>query len=58
MTEAGTDQTIWLTQDAYDKLRGELDHLKGPVRSEIVARRMRCIRGHWGFCRSGGLQLE
>ena len=34
-----TDQsTIWLTQDAFDKLQAELDNLRGPVRSEIVAR--------------------
>lgn len=37
-----TDQTsgsntIWLTQDAYDKLQAELEHLKGPRRAEIVA---------------------
>jgi len=28
-------QAIWLTQDAYDKLKGELDHLTGPGRAEI-----------------------
>ena len=28
---------VWLTQDAYDKLKSELDHLKGPRRAEIVA---------------------
>ncbi len=33
-----TDQTIWLTQDAYDKLHAELEDLKGPQRAEIVAR--------------------
>jgi len=33
-----TDQTIWLTQDAYDKLQAELEDLKGPQRAEIVAR--------------------
>jgi len=33
-----TDQTIWLTQDAYDKLHAELEDLKGPQRQEIVAR--------------------
>jgi transcription elongation factor GreA len=39
VTQASPDQTtIWLTQDAFDKLQGELDHLRGPVRSEIVAR--------------------
>jgi len=33
-----TDQTIWLTQEAYDKLQAELEDLKGPQRAEIVAR--------------------
>lgn len=32
------EQTIWLTQDAFDKLQAELEDLKGPVRQEIVAR--------------------
>jgi transcription elongation factor GreA len=30
--------TIWLTQDAYDKLQAELDDLEGPRRQEIVDR--------------------
>jgi transcription elongation factor GreA len=39
VTQASSDQTtIWLTQDAFDRLQGELDNLRGPVRSEIVAR--------------------
>ena len=29
---------IWLTQEAYDKLQGELENLRGPERDEIVAR--------------------
>ena len=34
-----TDQgTIWLTQEAYDKLQAELDDLKGPRRQEIIER--------------------
>ena len=34
-----TDQgTIWLTQEAYDKLQAELENLKGPVRQEIIDR--------------------
>jgi len=33
-----TSETIWLTQDAYDKLVAELADLKGPKRSEIVER--------------------
>ena len=28
-------QAIWLTQDAYDKLKSELDYLSGPGRAEI-----------------------
>jgi transcription elongation factor GreA len=39
VTQTGSDATtIWLTQDAYDKLQAELANLRGPVRSEIVAR--------------------
>ena len=28
----------WLTQEAYDRLKEELDHLSGPYRQEIVER--------------------
>jgi transcription elongation factor GreA len=28
-------QAVWLTQEAYDKLKSELDHLSGPGRLEI-----------------------
>ena len=28
----------WLTQDAYDRLKKELDHISGPYRHEIVER--------------------
>ena len=39
MTQASSEQTtIWLTQDAFEKPQAELDHLRGPVRSEVVAR--------------------
>jgi transcription elongation factor GreA len=39
VTQASSDQnTIWLTQDAFDKLQAELENLRGPVRSEIVSR--------------------
>jgi transcription elongation factor GreA len=30
--------TIWLTQEAHDKLQAELENLRGPVREEIVMR--------------------
>ncbi|WP_141014269.1 transcription elongation factor GreA [Nocardioides sambongensis] len=35
--QAGGQNTVWLTQDAFDKLQSELDHLKGTRRQEIVA---------------------
>ncbi|HEU5043315.1 MAG TPA: transcription elongation factor GreA [Nocardioidaceae bacterium] len=38
MTQSTEQDVIWLTQDAYDKLQGELEQLRGPVRTEIVAR--------------------
>ena len=39
MTTQATDQgKIWLTQDGYDKLKSELEHLQGPVRQEIIDR--------------------
>ena len=36
-TETG-QQTTWLTQEAYDRLKGELDHLSGPGRADITAK--------------------
>ena len=38
MTQSSEQNVIWLTQEAFDKLQEELEHLRGPVRSEIVAR--------------------
>jgi transcription elongation factor GreA len=38
MTQAGEQNTVWLTQEAYDKLNAELEELKGPIRQEIVDR--------------------
>jgi transcription elongation factor GreA len=29
-------QAVWLTQEAYDKLKSELDHLQGPGRAEFA----------------------
>jgi transcription elongation factor GreA len=37
MSENAT-QTVWLTQEAYDKLQGELDQLSGPGRAQITAK--------------------
>jgi transcription elongation factor GreA len=33
-----SQQQVWLTQDAYDRLRQEYDYLSGPGRAEITAR--------------------
>jgi transcription elongation factor GreA len=38
VTQSPEHDVIWLTQEAFDKLQGELDHLRGPMREEIVAR--------------------
>src|SRR5689334_24693105 len=38
MTQQTEQGTVWLTQEAYDKLTAELENLKGPVRQEIVGR--------------------
>jgi transcription elongation factor GreA len=38
VTQSPEKNVVWLTPDAYDKLKSELDHLRGPVRDEIVAR--------------------
>ncbi|MXG91495.1 transcription elongation factor GreA [Nocardioides flavescens] len=38
MSQQTEQDAVWLTQDAYDKLRAELEDLKGPVRQEIIAR--------------------
>jgi transcription elongation factor GreA len=38
MSQSTEPSTIWLTQDAHDKLQAELENLKGPMRQEIIAR--------------------
>jgi transcription elongation factor GreA len=38
MTQAAEQGKVWLTQDAFDKLKQELEDLKGPVRQEVIAR--------------------
>ncbi|MFW5416305.1 transcription elongation factor GreA [Nocardiopsis sp. CNT-189] len=36
MTETRDDNVTWLTQEAYDRLKSELEHLSGPGRIEIA----------------------
>jgi transcription elongation factor GreA len=38
VTQPTEHDVVWLTQEAFGKLQDELDHLRGPVREEIVAR--------------------
>jgi transcription elongation factor GreA len=38
VTQSPEHDVIWLTQEAFDKLKDELENLRGPVRDEIVAR--------------------
>ena len=36
MTETRDDSVTWLTQEAYDRLKAELDHLSGQGRVDIA----------------------
>jgi transcription elongation factor GreA len=36
VTETGDGSVTWLTQETYDRLKAELDHLSGPGRAEIA----------------------
>src|SRR5690625_2030473 len=36
MTEEVTQEETWLTQEAFDRLSKELEHLSGPGRAEIA----------------------
>ena len=38
MTQSTEQGTIWLTQDAFDKLSQELEDLKGPIRQEVISK--------------------
>lgn len=50
-TAAGT--VTWLTQEAYDRLRAELDHLSGPARTEI-SQRIGAARAEGDLKENGG----
>ncbi len=38
MTQSTETGTIWVTQEAYDRLKQELEHLAGEVRADITAK--------------------
>ena len=53
MTETRDDHVTWLTQEAYDRLKAELDHLSGPGRVEI-AKKIEAARDEGDLRENGG----
>ncbi len=53
MTETSPSTVTWLTQEAYDRLRAELDHLSGPGRLEI-AQKIESAREEGDLKENGG----
>jgi transcription elongation factor GreA len=53
VTETRADSVTWLTQEAYDRLKAELDHLSGPGRIEI-AKKIEAAREEGDLRENGG----
>ncbi len=53
MTQSTSENVVWLTQEAFDRLSAELDNLKGPARAEI-ARRIADAREEGDLRENGG----
>ena len=53
MTETRDDSVTWLTQETYDRLKAELDHLSGPGRTEI-AKKIEAARAEGDLRENGG----
>jgi transcription elongation factor GreA len=53
VTETRDDTYTWLTQDAYDRLKAELEHLAGPGRIEI-ANKIEAAREEGDLRENGG----
>ncbi len=53
MTETRDDTLTWLTQEAYNRLKAELDHLSGPGRVEI-AQKIEAARQEGDLKENGG----
>jgi transcription elongation factor GreA len=53
VTETRDDTVTWLTQEAYDRLKSELDYLSGPGRTEI-AKKIEAARGEGDLKENGG----
>ncbi len=53
MTETRDDTVTWLTQEAYDRLKAELDHLSGQGRIDI-AKKIEASRDEGDLRENGG----
>jgi Transcription elongation factor, N-terminal len=53
VTETRDDSVTWLTQETYDRLQAELDHLSGPGRAEI-AKKIEAARQEGDLSENGG----
>ena len=53
MTQPTAESVIWLSQEAYERLGAELEHLKGPARVEI-SRRIAEARDEGDLRENGG----
>ena len=53
MTETRQDTVTWLTQEAYDRLKAELDHLSGQGRVDI-AKKIEAARDEGDLRENGG----
>jgi transcription elongation factor GreA len=53
VTDTRDDTVTWLTQEAYDRLKAELEHLSGPGRVEI-AKKIEAAREEGDLKENGG----
>jgi transcription elongation factor GreA len=53
VTETRDEAVTWLTQEAYDRLKAELDHLSGPGRIDI-AKKIEAAREEGDLRENGG----
>src|SRR4051812_24822679 len=53
MTESTDTKVTWLTQEAYERLKAELDYLSGPARIEI-SQRIGAARAEGDLKENGG----
>jgi transcription elongation factor GreA len=53
VTETRNDSVTWLTQETYDRLKAEFEHLSGPRRTEI-AKKIEAAREEGDLSENGG----